>query len=590
MKSHFLLVVFASALAWTILTIAFPPDQQNFPLIDDWAFANGAMRFAQGQGIHYGNWASMPQLGIWIWAAPFLWLLGSSFFALRLATIGLSWFGLWAFYDLLRQARVVAAPAALAAATLAFNPLFFLLQGTFMTDVPTLSLALIALALYGRSFQRRSPLPTPCERWAAGKGASLPSPSGRVVGGEGAFTTAYRQLPSTWHCLVGASLVGSLAAISRQNMLVVPIVAAILLWREQCLRANPACWISIMLPLVAGGITYMWFDKRLDIVPVKAVLLPPDRLLMLPYTLLLLAGMSASPLLLLSRRIASWKTFSAVLILLVANAAYWWSLDPSLSDMGDLFPYTPSGTLLTAWGPFASVFGDFPLFMGRWLRGILTVLGCVTGAVLVTRAFALREFPLFSPLVLFSLLQVPFLLIAPDLLDRYLLILIPSFLALSVWPAPSGERNQSRSRLQALAALAALLVFALLSVGLMHDWLAWNSARWELGRRVLNHVAPFDIEGGLEWDGWYDLQLSEGGRRRSWEELFGRAVQRGPRASGGLTLPQTRVWFPHVRGRLALSFSHEPNTVVLDQELYRLWLVPGEHAFLLLGLPQRQTH
>jgi hypothetical protein len=512
----------------------------------------------------------MPQLGIWLWATPFLWLAGNSFFALRLATIALSCLGLWAFYDLLRQAQVPAQRAALAAAALAFNPLFFLLQGTFMTDVPTISLALIALALYGRAFR-----------------ALLPSPSWRGVGGEGALTTACHPISSSlW--LVSASCVAVLATISRQNMLVVPIVAAILLCREQHLRTSLACWISVILPLAAGVFTYAWFNARQDIVPVSIVLLPPDRVLMLPYTLLLLAGMSASPLLLLNCGIASWKTFRDAMIFLAANAAYWWFLDPSLSDMGDLFPYTPSGTLLTAWGPFASVWGDFPLFMDRWLRAALTVLGCFAGAVLIARVLALRQFPIFSPLVLFSLLQVPFLLVAPDIWDRYLLVLIPSFLALAVWPVGSVERNGTRRlTLQAVAALAALLLLAVLAVGLMHDWLAWNSARWQLGRRALDHVGPLDIEGGLEWDGWYDLQLSEQGRRRSWEELFGRSVQRGPGAPGSLTLPQTRVWFPGVRGRLALSFSQEPNTVLMDEEPYRLWLLPGKLAFLLLGLPNQ---
>jgi 4-amino-4-deoxy-L-arabinose transferase-like glycosyltransferase len=570
MKSLFLLVVLASAAAWGILISAIPPDHQNFPLMDDWAFANGAMLFAQGRGIHYGNWASMPQLGIWIWAAPFLWIFGNSFFALRLATIALSWLGLWSFYDILRQGNVAALRATLATATLAFNPLFFLLQGTFMTDVPTLSLALLALALYGRSVRHSSSLPSPC---------------GRGAGGEGELTTTCHRPLSTRLWPLGASLVATLAAISRQNMLVVPIVAAILLCREQRPRASPGCWISVLVPLVIGGITYMWFNGRQDIIPVNAVLLPPDRVLMLPYTLLLLAGMSALPLLVVSTGIACWKTLCGVLILLAANAAYWWSLDPAMSDMSDLFPYTPSGTLLTAWGPFASVWGDFHLFMARWLRVILTLLGCVTAAVLVTKVLMLREFPIFSPLVLFSLFQVPFLLIAPDVWDRYLLVLIPTLLALAVWPAVNAEENLRRSTPQTLAALCSLLALAVLSVCLMHDWLAWNAARWELGRRALDHVGPLDIEGGLEWDGWYDLQLSGEGRRRTWEELFGRAVQRGPSTPHNLTLQQTRVWFPAVRGRLALSFSHEPNTVVIDQEPYHLWLVPGQHAFLLLGLP-----
>jgi len=49
-----------------------------------------------------------------------------------------------------------------------------------------------------------------------------------------------------------------------------------------------------------------------------------------------------------------------------------------------------------------------------------------------------------------------------------------------------------------------LALYAWISVGLMHDWLAWNAARWELGRQALAQgIATTDIEGGFEWDGWY---------------------------------------------------------------------------------------
>jgi hypothetical protein len=68
-------------------------------------------------------------------------------------TIVLSWLGLAAFYDLLRQENLGSRTAAFATAVLALNPLFFLLEGTFMTDVPALSFALVALALYGRAIK-----------------------------------------------------------------------------------------------------------------------------------------------------------------------------------------------------------------------------------------------------------------------------------------------------------------------------------------------------------------------------------------------------------------------------------------------------
>src|SRR5262245_57822378 len=107
-----LAVLCASLTAWAILFSFIPLDQQDFPLFDDCSFARSARIFAQGEGIDYGHWAAMPQLGQWLWALPFIRLLGGGNPALRLATIILSWLGLAAFYDLLTFRRPQTAPVA----------------------------------------------------------------------------------------------------------------------------------------------------------------------------------------------------------------------------------------------------------------------------------------------------------------------------------------------------------------------------------------------------------------------------------------------------------------------------------------------
>src|SRR5579859_7953383 len=117
--------VLISALAWAVIFVAVPPGSQDFPLGDDWAFAHGAIWFAQGLGIHYSKWASMPQLGQWLWSWPFLHLIHLPHVALRLSGIVLSWLGLAAFCDLLQRENVPARVAAFAACVLALNPLFF---------------------------------------------------------------------------------------------------------------------------------------------------------------------------------------------------------------------------------------------------------------------------------------------------------------------------------------------------------------------------------------------------------------------------------------------------------------------------------
>src|SRR5262249_7098435 len=153
----------------------------------------------------------------------------------------------------------------------------------------------------------------------------------------------------------------------------------------------------------------------------------------------------------------------------------------------------------------------------------------------------------------------PFLLIVPYIYDRYLLFLLPGALALAASTLKEGGAPRRR---WLLSGLAALTVFALVSVGLMHDWLSWNAARWELGRRAAaRHINPLDIEGGVEWDGWFAPVADD---------------STPPRTSRWPVLPFTKDWFPSITGHYALSFSEIRGTRRVDAEPYSLWLPPGQ--------------
>jgi hypothetical protein len=529
-----------SALAWGLLFLSLPPAQQNFPLNDDWAFGRGAFQLARGEGIHYGRWASMPLLGQWLWACPFLWLLGESHFALRVSTLALSWLGLWAFYDLLRQEGVSRPRASFATAVLALNPLFFLLQGTFMSDVPALALALIALALYGRALRR------------AGIGR-----------------------------LAAACLIATLAAITRQNTVGVSLAAVLLLWRERpllllwrerSLRGRPLWWLAVLLPALTGVAVHFWFQGRPDVRAQQLKLMDPPSLLQLPFVVIHGCGLAALPLLLWNPRLGSRMTFGIVAVLIGACAGYWLFYGAYL-PYGGLFPYTEN--MLTPFGAFAGsrstglfIVGERPLLLGTAARVFMTLFGCMAGAILLTRVIRHWDARIaFQPLTLFTMLQIPFLLIVPSLYDRYLLFLLPGTLALAA--RMLGEESLLQRR-WLLSGLSALALFGLVSVSLMHDWLSWNSARWELGRRALTrHINPRDIEGGVEWNGWYapvgDASTPHRGLR--WP-----------------VLPFTKDWFPSITGHYALSFSELKGTKRLDAESYSLWLLPGRRQFFLLEL------
>jgi hypothetical protein len=551
MKHGFVLTA-ALAACWAILFLALPPAAQEFPLNDDWAFGRGALLFAQGEGPHYFKWASMPLLGQWLWAWPFVEVLGPSHVALRVSTIVLSFLGVLAFFDLLRQSGVSSVRASFVAACFAFNPIYFELSGTFLTDVPALAFSLVALALYGRAFCRLA-----------------------------------ENGPGGWLLLalaVGAALLG---ATTRQNAITVPVTAAILMLRFPQLWRRPFCWLALALPAGAAFAAHYWLKTRPDYYPLISRELPHfpwvnadlGRLVLLAFTMTHYLGLSTLPVLLLDADPHAWRKpaivtgFSVVFLLITAGAIFYgfhdeaenvlrdcWdgsstdhnflALFQEPTEAADRFPYL--GNMLTPWGfDREGLFvGQRPLLLGHVSALTLTVVGCVAGAGLLVRAACnLRAGGWKNPLFPFALLHLPFLLIPWVLFDRYLIVFMPAALLLAMRPLREQQGAYApRSPVGRILAVATLLLFAVFSLGLLHDWLAWNSARWAVGRRALDRgFAAQDMDGGFEWNSWHAA------------------------ASVG-----------HNRGRYALSFSILPGSKVLDQEPYRLWLIPGRRAFYFL--------
>src|SRR5262249_54390669 len=153
----------------------------------------------------------------------------------------------------------------------------------------------------------------------------------------------------------------------------------------------------------------------------------------------------------------------------------------------------------------------------------------------------------------------PLILARDKFYDRYELFLLPASLAL-ICPM-----HDVVGRRLVIAGAALILMWAF-SIAMVHDWLAWNSALWKLGARTVSQgTDAWDIEGGFEWDGAHAPE-------NPWQHLP---------ATPGFQLPMTRGHFPHVRGRVAISFSPN-NHPVLDQERYARWLPPGSAAMYLI--------
>jgi hypothetical protein len=514
-----------SAAAWAVVFAAFPPRNHRFPLIDEWAFAREALDFARGGGIHYDGWASMPQLGQWLWSVPFVAAFGANLFALRLSTIVLGWLGLVAFYDLLRQLNVAAWQAAFATAAFALNPLFFLAQGTYMTDVPAVSFALMALCLYGRAFQRHDP-----------------------------------------RLLAPAAIVAVLGAMTREHAIAAPLTAGIVLAGTRELRRRAGWVISVLAPVMVGAATHFWFMSRPDIQPMPPEVPDLFRLAFTPWFIIHTLGLAALPVLLLDPWPRSWPRFGIALAATL-GIAYFWYKHGDLFAFDGLFPYTIG--LIDPHGVYSMniVVGATArdAMLSLKAEALLTLAGCVGAAALIDRLpTRLRGGNL---LLIFGLFQTIPLFVTRALYDRYLIFLIPSGLYV-VLTDQSEVVSRAWRRIRAEAALA---LFALASVGLMHDWLAWNTARWNVGRRAIERgIDPWDIEGGFEWNGWYGPKPVP--KRKPKAKPDGEAIM----------LRYTAEQFYYVRGRYALSFSVLKRTVPLDAEPFHLWMKRGTRQIFLV--------
>src|SRR5262249_37071002 len=137
-----------------------------------------------------------------------------------------------------------------------------------------------------------------------------------------------------------------------------------------------------------------------------------------------------------------------------------------------------------------------PELLSRPIRIGLTALVVVGASGFLVALWCHRK---VTPLLWFALLQLPLLLVSP-LFDRYMIFLMPGALSTLCPCRPH--------RMGKLLGTALLSFFAISSIGLMHDWLAWQSARWELSRWAVDNrrILATAIEGGLEWDGSHEAK------------------------------------------------------------------------------------
>jgi hypothetical protein len=546
-------------LPWVIIFTFVPAGVQNFPINDDWAFSKGLRDLLDGKNLlndkppHaiYQGWSSMPLFGQWLWALPWIALLGFSHVTLRLSTIALSWLGLWAFYDLLRQHGMSRKTAAFTTVALAWTPYIMFLSATFMTDITSLSFSLIALALYNRALRQES--------------------SG---------------------ILVLATVAALFGTTTRQNTVMAPAAAAVLVALDPRARRQMGWWIALAIPIAVGVWLHRWCAHRWDTMPRGIELIHWDQALHAPYYLLHFMGLFTLPVLLMFKGSGSRKLYavSAGAVLLFAGLVL--ATTPHVFDGSGPWYYR------LPWFPYMDIpfpeaehiqgngrAGFPPIYMSLPSRVALSVLGIMGMIALLPRVIErIRCWQYPDILLAFTVLQVLLLFLSPILYDRYFVSLLPGFFAIAaLLVSPSFM-------VRPWLGVPALMAAGTLSMAVTHDMLETHSAIWRLGDRAVKSgirsqrmvkLSPQDIDGGMEWDAWYSP------RPARWRYTNMKHV-----SLRGVNWLFNQANWEHLRGVYAISVATPYELLksedragmsrIVDEEPFTLWATPGHRKVYLL--------
>jgi len=522
----------------------------NFPLNDDWSFALTVKHFIDSGDYRPLGWASMPFITNALWGSLFCLVAGFSFNVLRFSTLCLSLLGLFSFCLLAKNLRLNRSTICIAALTLAFDPLYYVLSNTFMTDVPYTTMQTLAALFFVRCLKSNSnrdlligTLLAIAATLSRKLAIAIPLSFSIVFifkYGAG-FRNMIRPAISCLACL-GALLVFEywLSATHR---------APLLYYKKNAELIYMLTHPNLLFMVAMANIYRIWLYLGLFLLPVSLSVLP---------TIKITRKNFAIPF--------SIYTVLALLFIVWHGLYYGKFALPLLENIivkAGIGPLTLQDTYIL------SMHGIPELPYHFWLA--LTFIG-IFGAILLAtiathcalhlaRGFQRKEISDTEVAGAFLLLSAIIYLLPtlPGMIfDRYLVPAIP-LLAVGIL-ASVPRTEQSRTNIaQRSAVIFSVIALAIFSICGTRDYFLWNRIRWMALRDLsLNqHVDAKEIDGGLEFNGLF---------------LYNDSYV--PRSM--------KSWWWVEQDNYVLSFQELLGYSIFKQYDYRGWLPPADRKILVL--------
>ena len=470
------------------LLVALANPSGHFALNDDWGYSTPIRWWMEDRVFRLTHWQSMTlvaqlALGI-VWSEIF----GFGYLGLRLLVGCLGAIALVCTYVLGRALGLPRVSAAVLPGMLVASPIFFTLSLSFMTDVPSLCVALVALLFFFETLSQSSK--PSLVLFLSGTGLLL-------------FALLIRETAVGLAAgYASAELYRQRGAVSRsRRAAVVVVLSAVLIGSFQ-----PVLSLFSEIPTALNGKSESMFMLLSDATHLSLGALRPA--LAASSNLALYAGLFALPLvpflLLQWMRDENRRAFFAVAVgcgvLLLGSVWVQHSWLP-LATSGNALTLEGAGPRLIAGAH------DGP--QSRW--PLLTVCGCASAGVLAS-ALVLGNIRLWTnraeshstrtALILLAVTALasylPYCLFYGAWFDRYALLpsLLLSLCALVVTPRPNPNQ------LVAWLPVPVIAFGACCSTALVHDLFAWQRARYDLIEAAarFGEIEPNEIDGGFEYN------------------------------------------------------------------------------------------
>ena len=433
----------------------------DVPLHDDWTYAWSVEHFLKTRKLQVLDWSIHYPLAQILWGALFCLPFGFSFSALRVSTVVLAWLGSLALYGTLREVGRARTESLIASLVLIFNPVFYLLSFSFMTDVPFVSVSNIAFFFIVRGFSRRNMF----DLWI-----------GCSFGVVGFFV---RQLAIAIPGAVLLYVMFEPSFRSRQYLLP-PLVTSLLICFTPYLIAH-----TMGLTSQYTGREWVldkWLHQPELGIPGLVRIMMHSGLALFPMTMPLMGSYY--------RRLRFWCVLGLLLLLTGCAILFTPEIPKPLDGMWNLIALGKERRLLRGLPD--------PDFLPSWLNypllafSLFSFAGIVIKVIDVARVEKPLRLLFWYAVSQFGLIMVVWLFDAWGS-DRYSIVLLPPLIALV-----AGQ--QLRSKITA-AGIAALFVIAMV--------VTWsetqnNRAASEALAWLRNRGIPFsDIDAGYALDGWY---------------------------------------------------------------------------------------